>query len=103
MPGLRALVIVTMLHAVAIGVPCATGAMPVRATSPCHESRAPAPPEHDRSCPSLLCPAGSAAAVLPSLAERTAAPRPMRRAAVPQAAPAPHSISLTIDPPPPRG
>jgi hypothetical protein len=102
MPGLRALLVVTTLHAVAVAVPCAR-AMPARPAAPCHDSRTPTPPDHDRSCPSFLCPAGSAAAVLPSPLERTTSLQPVHRAGMPQPAAAPHSVALTIDPPPPRG
>src|SRR5260370_15652861 len=75
MRNLRALLVVAIVHAtVAVAVPCAGHRHPAHAGGPCHESRAPAPPDGGGSCPTLACPPATSLAVLPPL---IAAPAPL--------------------------
>src|SRR5258708_12139418 len=68
MRTLRALLVVAIVHAtVAVAVPCAGHRHPAHAGGPCHESRAPAPPDGGGSCPALACPPATSLAVLPPL------------------------------------
>jgi len=101
---LQALLVVAIVHAtVAVALPCAAHPQPAHAGGPCHESRAPAPPEHGGSCPALACPAGPTVAVLPPLVAAALAFEPPHRVANPPSQILHTSVSLTIDPPPPRG
>jgi len=101
---LQALLVVAIVHAaVAVAVPCAGHPQPAHARRPCHESRAPAPPDHGGSCPALASAAGTSVAVLPPLVAAAAALETTRRVAHPPSQLLRSSVSLTIDPPPPRG
>ncbi len=101
---LQALLVVAIVHAaVAVAVPCAGHLQPAHAGGPCHESRAPAPSDHGGSCPALACPASTSVAVLPPLVAAAVALEPTHRVANPPSQLLHSSVSLTIDPPPPRG
>ena len=101
---LQALLVVAIVHAtVAVALPCAGHAQPAHAGGPCHESRAPALPDHSGSCPALACAAGTSVAVLPPFVATAAALEPPYRTANPPSQLLHSSVSLTIDPPPPRG
>lgn len=104
MRNLRALLVVAIVHAtVAVAVPCAGHRHPAHAGGPCHESRAPAPPDGGGSCPALACPAATSLAVLPPLIAAAAALEPTHRVATSPSQLLPTSVSLSVDPPPPRG
>src|SRR5260370_5488162 len=102
MRNLRALLVVAIVHAtVAVAVPCAGHPHPAHAGRPCHESRAPAPPDGGGSCPALACPAPTTLAVLPSLSAAATALAPPH-AVRPSPSPLlPTRVSLSAAPPPP--
>jgi len=101
---LRAFLVVAIVQAAgAVAVPCPAHPRPAHARGPCHESRAPAPLDHGGPCSALACPAGTSVAVLPPLVAAAAALEPTHRVGNAPSQLLHTSVSLTIDPPPPRG
>src|SRR6266576_2674428 len=97
---LQALLVVAIVHAtVAVALPCAAHPQPAHAGGPCHESRAPVPPDHGGSCPALACPAGTTVAGRPPHVTRTVPFDLPQRIAHPPSQLFLSSGSLTIDPP----